>query len=143
MQCIAKLVVDDLAAMTRFYSKAFAMVRMTIVESDHAVEAVMSAGAGQANVILYQYRDGRELTLGTAYGPLVFVTDDVDAAYDRALASGGSSLVPPANVGFRGPDCSGSLRAAFLSDPEGHPIEIASIDVAAFTTTEQIVTIQP
>ena len=140
MPCLPKLVVEDLATLTRFYAGAFEMRAMTTVESDWAVETILR-GAEGALLILYHYRDGPALTLGSAYGPIVLVVEDVDGAYERALAHGASTLKAPTNVDYRGPDGAGMLRAAFVADPEGRPIEIVSTEIRELLRKTQTVTL--
>ena len=44
-------------------------------------------------------------------------TDDVDAAYEQAVAGGARPLAAPH-------DFLGSVRAAWVADPEGNPVEL-------------------
>ncbi len=48
---------------------------------------------------------------------LVVWTDDVDRAYAEVLTRGARPLSPPHDFG-------GMLRAAWVADPDGHPVQI-------------------
>ncbi|MGH2930613.1 MAG: VOC family protein, partial [Solirubrobacteraceae bacterium] len=56
---------------------------------------------------------GIDLRAGGPRAELVLWTDDVDRAYEHALAQGAGSLSPPH-------DFLGRLRAAWVADPEGN-----------------------
>jgi len=74
---------------------------------------------GGANLILYQHKDGRKLTLGDAHGPVGFYVRDADAAYAHAIEQGAAP--------HREPFDAGTMRVAFVLDPEGHEIEMLSM----------------
>lgn len=56
---------------------------------------------------------------GSPRGEIALWTDDVDAAYAALTARGIRSISPPHNF-------IGTLRAAWLEDPEGNPIQIVA-----------------
>ncbi|HEY9218873.1 MAG TPA: VOC family protein [Phenylobacterium sp.] len=116
-----KLIVRDLEGALAFYEEALGLVAAQTMESPVMTEKVLrKPGAeGGAALILYHHKDGRPLTLGDAHGPVGFYVRDVDAAYAHAVASGGKPAREPADFG--------TLRAAFVLDPEGHEIELVSI----------------
>ena len=66
--------------------------------------------------------DGREYTMGDAWGHIAVRVDDVYEAYDELMAAGVED--------YRDPDsCGGSY--AFVTDPDGHEIEIVERDHGA------------
>lgn len=54
---------------------------------------------------------------GAPRAEVVLWTDDVDAAYAALVAAGAPSVSPPH-------DFLGFLRAAWVMDPDGNPVEI-------------------
>jgi hypothetical protein len=60
-----------------------------------------------------------DLRLGSARAELVVWTDDTDQAYEHAVAHGARSLTPPH-------DFLGRLRAAWVGDLDGNPIQIVA-----------------
>jgi predicted enzyme related to lactoylglutathione lyase len=116
-----KLVVRDLEPMLAFYERVLGLVAAQTIETPEITEKVLrkpgqTAGAG---LILYRHKDGREITLGTAYGPVGFYVRDVDAAFAHAVAHGATP--------HREPWDAGNLRVAFVLDPEGREIELISV----------------
>jgi predicted enzyme related to lactoylglutathione lyase len=116
-----KLVVRELEPMLQFYERVLGLVAVQTIDLPEMTEKILrkpgqEAGAG---LILYRHKDGREITLGNAYGPVGFYVRDVDASYAHALASGAK--------GEREPWDAGALRVAFILDPEGREIELVSV----------------
>jgi lactoylglutathione lyase len=113
-----KLIVRDLAAAEDFYSRAFGLVAMNRIRLPEMEETVMGRGEGDpdASLVLYWHKDGRSLSGGDLHGPIGFYVSDVDAVYMHALSQGAVSVRAPFTVG--------PSRVAFLSDPDGHEIEI-------------------
>ena len=116
-----KVIVSDLDGAVDFYGRVLGLVVAQTIEMDDLAERIMAKPGqqGGANLILYQHKDGRSLTLGDAHGPVGFYVRDVDAAYAHALAQGAQ--------GHREPFDAGTLRVAFILDPEGHEIELVSV----------------
>ena len=116
-----KVVVSDLAGAVDFYGRVLGLVVAQTIEMDDLAERIMAKPGqqGGANLILYQHKDGRPLALGDAHGPVGFYVRDVDATYAHALAQGAAA--------HREPFDAGTLRVAFILDPEGHEIELVSV----------------
>ena len=111
-----KLIVRDMAAMQDFYTRAFGFEERNRITMP-ALEEVMLALPGEAfNLVLYRHTDDRELDIGSGYGPVGFLTRDVEAAFAHALANGATAVAPPRELG--------SMKLAFVKDPEGHEIEM-------------------
>jgi catechol 2,3-dioxygenase-like lactoylglutathione lyase family enzyme len=113
-----KFTVADLEAMEAFYQQALGMTVQKRLEFPEFTEVILSSGG--ADLALVRYKDGREVALGTANGPIGVYLKDVDGAYDRAIAAGGEARQPPASMG--------GIRVAFVADPEGHEIEFLRLD---------------
>lgn len=116
-----KVIVRDLEGAVDFYGRVLGLDVAQVIEMDDLAERILAKPGqkGGANLILYQHKDGRALTLGDAHGPVGFYVRDVDAVYAHALAQGAR--------GHRAPFDSGALRVAFILDPEGHEIELVSV----------------
>lgn len=116
-----KLIVSDLHGAADFYGRVLGLVVAQTIETEVLVEHILAKPGqkGGANLILYQHKDGRALTLGDAHGPVGFYVRDVDATYAHALGQGAQGHVEPLDAG--------DLRVAFILDPEGHEIELVSV----------------
>ena len=110
-----RLNVSDMPRMAAFYEKAFGMTEQRRMANGGALEVILTTPGG-LDLALQQFKDGRKLTLGDAYGEIGFYIQDVDSAYRRALDAGAASKTPPGG--------GGGLRVAVVLDPEGHPIEL-------------------
>jgi predicted enzyme related to lactoylglutathione lyase len=117
-----KLVVRDLEGAVAFYERALGLTAAQTIDLPELTEKVLrKAGSeGGPALILYHHKDGREITLGNAHGPVGFYVRDVDAAFAHAVACGGKPDRPPW-------DASPTMRVAFVLDPEGHEIELVSM----------------
>jgi catechol 2,3-dioxygenase-like lactoylglutathione lyase family enzyme len=113
-----KFNVSDLAAMEAFYVEALGMTVQKRLEFPGLTEIILSSGG--ADLALVRYDDGRDISLGSASGPIGIYLNDVDGAYDRAIAAGGTSRQPPTSMG--------GIRVALVADPEGHEIEFLRVD---------------
>ena len=116
-----KFVVSDLAAMRGFYEKAFGLTVAQTVDLPDATELIMRRAGEEAgfSLILYGYKDGRAVSVGTAHGPLGLYVRDVDAAYAHAVAQGAAP--------HREPWDATGMRVAFVLDPEGRELELISM----------------
>jgi lactoylglutathione lyase len=111
-----KLIVRDLPAMQDFYSKTFGFEERSRFTLPTLEEVMLALPGEQFTLVLYRHADGRDVEIGSGYGPVGFLTRDVDAAFAHALANGASEVSPPRDMG--------SMRLAFVKDPEGHEIEM-------------------
>src|SRR5262245_27074529 len=86
----AKVVVSDLEGAVDFYARVLGLTVAQTIEMDDLAERILAKPGqqGGANLILYQHKDGRALTLGDAHGPVGFYVRDVDATYAHALSAG-------------------------------------------------------
>jgi predicted enzyme related to lactoylglutathione lyase len=116
-----KFVVRDLEAMRSFYERAFGLAVAQTIELPEIVELVMRRPGDETgfSLILYWNRDGREVAVGSAHGPLGLYVRDVDAAFAHAVKQGAAP--------HREPWDAAAMRVAFVLDPEGRELELISM----------------
>jgi lactoylglutathione lyase len=116
-----KFVVRDLAAMRSFYERAFGLAVAQTIDLPDITELVMRRPGEETgfSLILYWNKDGREVALGSAHGPLGLYVRDVDAAFAHAVSQGAAA--------HREPWDTGAMRVAFVLDPEGRELELISM----------------
>lgn len=111
-----KLTVRDIDAMTAFFIEGFGMTHADTVDTPEFREHMLTGKKGSATVVLFHWKDGREIEIGNGWGPLGMITRDVDADLARVVAAGAKQ---------RGQTVSfGPARIAFVHTPEGHEIEM-------------------
>jgi predicted enzyme related to lactoylglutathione lyase len=114
-----KFNVADQDRMVTFYEKAFgATVQKVAVDSPMVKEIILNNPKGM-DLGLVHYKDGRNIAIGSAEGPIGFYFKDakgVDDAYASAMAAGATSKSKPGG--------GGGLHVAMVADPEGHEIEL-------------------
>jgi catechol 2,3-dioxygenase-like lactoylglutathione lyase family enzyme len=130
-----RLVAHDLEMLTGFYTAiGFVAAKTTpIAASEISVLGLTGAGwrrslvLGDSHVDLEWFdRPGRPYpsdatTCDLVFQHLALVTDDVEAAWGRALAAGARPITSGEPVTL--PASSGRLTAMKFRDPEGHPLE--------------------
>ena len=118
----AKTFVRDLDAMGRFYAEVFGLVennRHTDVMFGRPIsEITYKPGAGReaGGLTLISFLDGDHPAAGEAVQG--FVTQDIEAVCQRAVAAGGSVAEPVREIAEFG------IKVAFVLDPEGHINEV-------------------
>jgi catechol 2,3-dioxygenase-like lactoylglutathione lyase family enzyme len=120
--------VNDVETATRFYTEHFGFVE-TFRTPQQGTPVHIEVRLGSLTLGLASKESGKTvhgLPLGDSGSPraeLVVWTEDVDTAYAALIAKGVPSISEPH-------DFLGSLRAAWLMDPEGNPVEIVSRRIA-------------
>lgn len=116
-----KFVVGDLPAMVDFYGRVLGLSVAQTIENERMTEKVMRRASDAAgfSLILFNYKDGRTVTVGNGHGPLGLYVRDVDAAYAHAVGQGATPQTPPYDTG--------AMRVAFVLDPEGRELELISM----------------
>lgn len=127
-----KMIVADLAAATRFYTETMGLkVVLTFAtgEGEYQLEeAILSTTGtydGGHSLALVRYVNCPPAAPGEAiFG---FTVEDVDAAIAAVIAAGGALARPARPVAEHG------IRVAFVTDPEGHLLELVQRmpDIAA------------
>ena len=118
----AKTFVRDLDAMGRFYTEVFGLAennRHTDVMFGRPISEITykaSAPRETGGLTLISYLDGDHPAAGEAVQG--FITQDIDALCERALAAGGSVPEPIREIPSFG------IKVAFVLDPEGHINEV-------------------
>ena len=117
----AKTFVHDLEAMATFYEDVFGLVRFGTHQDEmlgRKIEEVMYQASypGGPALTLIKYVDSTGPIAGEAVQG--FMSDDLEALVERALAHGGSvpdpiRIIPAYNI-----------KVVFVLDPEGHIIEV-------------------
>ncbi|MBW3633691.1 MAG: VOC family protein [Chloroflexi bacterium] len=119
------LYVEDVAVAIDFYERAFGLSRRFI--TDDATYGELETGdttlsfakhtlASQFIPGGYRHNDPAEKPAGIEIG---FVTDDVPAAWDAALAAGATVVSPPETKPW-------GQTVAYVRDPEGMLVEICT-----------------
>lgn len=112
-----KLIVSDMQAAIDFYTGAFGMTEAGArIDLPEIEEAMLTMPGDRFTLVLYRWKDGRAIELGTAHGPVGFLTRNIDAAHARLIDHGATPL--------RKPFVLGPMKIAFVADPEGHEIEL-------------------
>jgi lactoylglutathione lyase len=117
-QIFVKMFVADLDRSAAFYGASLGFVAGPRFSTPEFDELVLRPGEGArgGSLVLCRWKDGRALVQGNAHGPLGLKVNDVDAAYHRILAAGGSIQIAPL-------DLHGN-RLAIVADPDGHALEL-------------------
>lgn len=119
------LYVHDVPRAVAFYEDAFGLGRRFVHEA--GMYAEMDTGATTLSFASYGLAKSN-LPCGfrenSASGPpagfeVAFITDDVQAAYDRALAAGAIPVAPPATKSW-------GQTVAFVRDKDGIVVELCS-----------------
>ena len=111
--------------MTDFFSNVFGMRVIDRIEvdfGDAVVEVMLGCGESQTPLlVLVKMLDGRPTVQRESM--LRFITDDFDAALERAVAKG-ANVVKEVGGLAGSDDVEGMERIAVFTDPEGHACEI-------------------
>ena len=113
-----KIVVRDAGRIRDFYQKVLGLEQVRTIDTETFLEVMLGVPGAQGGtqVILYHRKSNPPITIGDGWGPLGFHVADVKAVFAHALSEGGAAVREP----FR----YGEVLVAFVSDPEGHQIEL-------------------
>ena len=116
-----KLNVPDMEPALSFWRGAFGFeVTATFDEPEFREYVLALPGKeGGPNLMLVQYKDGRDTRVGHGHGAVGLVCDDIEASHDRALACDAEKLT--------GVFEAGGVRIAVLNSPQGHEIELVQL----------------
>ena len=115
--------VRDVETTVRFYVDVLGFVEtFRTPESGPPVHVEVKLGGlvlGFADIVATREMHGLQVDDGPKRAEVALFTDDVDAAYAYLLAAGAKPLSPPHNF-------IGRLRAVWVTDPDGGPIQIVT-----------------
>lgn len=113
-----KLNVPEMDKALEFYGDALGFSVVQTFDEPDFLEHIMALPGQEAgpNLLLVEYKDGREVGVGPGHGPVGFMTDDIDAVFERAVSAGALVVLPVFEMD--------GVRIAMLLDPWGHEIEL-------------------
>ena len=118
-----KIVVRDIAAMERFYTEGLGFAVQDRIDAEGFSEVMLAQKEGAFTLVLYHHTDKRAIEAGNNWGPLGFMVRDCAAAHAGLIAMGGHEVRPPGTFG--------AMSVSFVSDPEGHEIELLQLPAAS------------
>jgi lactoylglutathione lyase len=116
-----KLNVPDLEAATAFWRAAFGFAVTTGFDEPDFRENILALPnqATGPSLMLVQYKDGRDVSVGPGHGPVGLVCSNIQATHDHALACEAEKMT--------GVFEAGGVRIAVLKSPQGHEIELVQL----------------
>lgn len=116
-----KLNVPDLEQATAFWREAFGFSVTGHVDEPVFLENILTLPGQQAgpNLMLVQYKDGRDVTVGPGHGAVGLICEDIQASNDRALACNAEKVLDVFEAG--------GVKIAVLKGPQGHEIELIQL----------------
>lgn len=126
-----KLNVEDIDRVEAFFQSAFGFERVTLIELPTIEERILRLPDGKVSLVLYHHKDGRDLDVGTAHGPVGIVTRNVDKLHAAALAAGATERLAPIDLG--------PTRLSFLRTPEGHAVELINMSAQSDSRIDEAV----
>ncbi|TWB25693.1 VOC family protein [Nitrospirillum bahiense] len=119
-----KLLVWDLDATAAFYKAVASLEELVRVEDEIAGRKIQEilfnpSHEGAATFVLLKFLDAPRASKDEVI--LGFITDDVDAFARRAVAAGGTEVQAARDMPAHG------VRVAFVTDVEGHLIEVVQM----------------
>ena len=118
-----KIVVRDIVAMERFYTAGLGFAVQDRIDAEGFSEVMLAQKEGAFTLVLYHHTDKRAIDAGNNWGPLGFMVRDCAAAHAGLIALGGHEV--------RAPGTFGTMSVSFVSDPEGHEIELLQLPAAS------------
>ena len=118
-----KIVVRDIAAMERFYTEGLGFSVQNRIDAEGFNEVMLAQKQGAFTLVLYHHTDKRQVIGGNNWGPLGFIVRDCGASHAALIAIGAHEV--------RAPAIFGAMLVSFVSDPEGHEIELLQLSAVA------------
>ena len=111
--------VSDLDRSADFYTRGLGLHEKGKYDLGHMHEVLVGAEDGAQSILLIKYTSRSEVPdIGTGYEKIVLLVDDVAAAYERALAEGGTTEMEPTRLEAMG------ITVAMVLDPDGYKVEL-------------------
>ena len=116
-----KLNVPDLEQATAFWREAFGFTVTGHVDEPVFLENILTLPGQDAgpNLMVVQYKDGRDVTVGPGHGAVGLICEDIQASHDRALVCDAEKVT--------GVFEAGGVKIAVLLSPQGHEIELIEL----------------
>lgn len=111
-----KITVPDAEKAAGFYTEALGMTRRDVIDTPGFREIMLTCGDAPFNLVLFEWKDGRAIVHGTDYGPLGFLTRDLEATLATLVENGAKPKGAVTEFG--------SMRIGFVTTPHGHEIEL-------------------
>lgn len=111
-----KITVADAEEAAGFYIDALGMTRRDVIDTPGFREIMLTCGDAPFTLVLFEWKDGRAIEHGNGYGPLGFLTRDLDATLATLVEKGAKPKGAVTDFG--------SMRIAFVTTPHGHEIEL-------------------
>ena len=119
-----KLVVADLDASASFYTSAFGLQEQQRVHAEIAgrpIDEIIFSGGDPAASTFVLLRFADQATPSQAEVILGFITDGIDVLFRQVVAAGGAVVQAVETQPQHG------VRVGFVTDPEGHLIEVVEV----------------
>lgn len=119
-----KLNTANMDAALQFYRATFGFAITMTFDEPEFLEHILGLPGQESgpNLLLVEFKDGRDVTPGPGHGPVGFNTDDIEALFGRAIANGATAVIPVFEME--------GVKVAILTDPEGHEIELVQLPTA-------------
>ena len=115
--------VADLDRSADFYTRGLGLQEKGKYDLGHMHEVLVGTEGDAVSILLIKHTARSEPPdIGTGYEKMVFACEDVEAAYERALAEGATSQLEPRTIEAMG------LTVAMVRDPDGYLIELVKQD---------------
>jgi lactoylglutathione lyase len=115
--------VADLDRSADFYTRGLGLQEKGKYDLGHMHEVLVGTEGDAVSILLIKHTARSEPSdIGTGYEKMVFACEDVEAAYERALAEGATSQLEPRTIEAMG------LTVAMVRDPDGYLIELVKQD---------------
>lgn len=119
-----KLLVNDLETSAAFYKAVCGLTELGRVDAEIAGRGIReilfnATGEGGATFVLLKFTDTKQVYTDEVI--IGFVTDDLQAFVERAVAAGGGVVAPIHEQREHG------VKVAFVQDIEGHLLEVVEM----------------
>jgi predicted enzyme related to lactoylglutathione lyase len=113
-----KLNVPDMGEALAYWQGAFGFSIVATFDEPEFLEHILALPGQEAgpNLLLVQWKDGRDVAPGGGHGPVGLLCEDISAAEAAAVAAGAEGLTGVFSVG--------PTKVAMLRSPQGHEIEL-------------------
>ncbi len=116
-----KLNVPAMEPALAFWREAFGFAVVQTFDEPEFLEHILALPGQEAgpNLLLVQFRDGRDVRVGPGHGPVGLVCDDIVTSHAVALVHGAAAVT--------GVFETAGVKVAILTSPEGHEIELIEL----------------